>query len=68
MKKLLRIIFLILLIHYAFGACGFEEGACTGEPSNPKTKICVLNSESDGCEEVDLTCDLKKGEGLRWRL
>ena len=64
MKKLLRIIFLILLIHYAFGECRFEEGACTDEPSDPKTKICALNSEKNGCEEVD-TCDLKKGDGLQ---
>ena len=65
MKKLLRIIFLILLIHYAFGACTFESDACTGESSDPTEKICILNSESDGCEEVDLTCDLKTGDGLQ---
>ena len=65
MKKLLRIIFLILLIHYAFGACTFESDACTGESSDPTKKICILNSEKSGCEEVDLTCDLKKGDGLQ---
>ena len=63
MKKLLRIIFLILLIHYAFGACTFESIACTGESSDPTKKICILNSEKNGCEDVD-TCDLKKGDGL----
>ena len=60
MKKLLRIIFLILLIHYAFGQCSFDSAkkVCTGEPTNEK-KICLVNSDETDCTEGE-TCASKE--------
>ena len=62
MKKLLRIIFLILLIHYAFGECHFDGGQCTGEPL--EYHYCAITPTS--CEEWQQECPTTEegpGEG-----
>ena len=62
MKKLLRIIFLILLIHYAFGQCHFDGGQCTGEPL--EYHYCAITPTS--CEEWQQECPTTEegpGEG-----
>ena len=63
MKKLLRIIFLILLIHYAFGECGFDSDkkVCTGSPTNEK-KVCLPNSAGNGCTEGETCASKVPGE------
>ena len=62
MKKLIRIIFLLLLVHYIFGQCTIdgETGECSGSPGTGK--ICVQDpSNTENCMEDD-SCTLKKGD------
>ena len=62
MKKLIRIIFLLLLVHYVFGDCTIdgETGECSGSPGTGK--ICVQDPTNiPNCME-DYSCTLKKGD------
>ena len=64
MKKLIRIIFLLLLVKCIFTAkCGdIEDTDCTGDTSDGY--ICISKSEGEsGCEEVE-SCSLTTGAGL----
>ena len=62
MKKLIRIIFLLLLVHYIFGQCAIdgETGECSGSPGTGK--ICVQDPSNIGNCMEDYSCKLKKGD------
>ena len=62
MKKLIRIIFLLLLVHYIFGECTIdgETGGCSGSPGTEK--ICVQDPSNIGNCMEDYSCTLKKGD------
>ena len=54
MKKLIKIIFLLLLIQFVATDCGND---CTGEP--PEGFICKQDPENGECDEIE-TCKSKK--------
>ena len=55
MKKLVRIIFLLLLIHYAFGQCSGDENSCGGTP--PENHVCIFKSNE--CTAVQICSTVK---------
>ena len=58
MKKLIRILFLLLLIQFVATACTDKEG-CTGEPA--EGFFCKQDGETGDCDEIE-TCSSKKNE------
>ena len=67
MKKLIRIIFLLLLIQYVFGGCTLsgDEGnkICTADPEDSNI-ICTVIEAQTGCDEKQL-CNVVRGESLK---
>ena len=56
MKKLIRILFLLLLVQFVATDCN-EKSYCAGEP--PEGFICKLDSDTGVCKEIE-TCSSKK--------
>ena len=50
MKKLIRIILILLLIHFVAEACS-ESADCTGPPADGF--VCIINSENNNCNEKE---------------